>query len=209
MIGDWTVRHLPRCTHHVFLSHCAEDRDRLVKPLFSALEDAKYFPWLDQHHYPSGQEAFEALREGIIHCRQVVYFVTAPFLAQGRGWSIVENAFANLLQENLRHSSLEVCHVQLPLFFVPRTHGVLARSVWGPLLTRGRYYPAGRVDAGATAWATREIISFIQQEEKRGASLAEQMQTDPGFQPWLAAEPNLLRRVMGADPPSIPWSGRT
>ena len=28
MIGDWKVCHLPRCTHHVFLSHCAEDRKR-------------------------------------------------------------------------------------------------------------------------------------------------------------------------------------
>ncbi len=50
MIGDWTVHHLPRCTHYVFLSHCAEDRERLVQPVNNALENSKYSPWLDQHH---------------------------------------------------------------------------------------------------------------------------------------------------------------
>jgi TIR domain len=138
MIGDWRVRHLPRCTHHVFLSHCAEDRQRLVKPVCTALVNARYSPWLDQHHYPAGQGAFEALREGILKCRHVVYFVAAPFLSQGRGWNSVENAYANLLQENLHFSSLEVCHIQFPLFFVPNPHVVLQRSAWGPMLNRGR-----------------------------------------------------------------------
>jgi hypothetical protein len=112
--------------------------------------------------------------------------------------------FANLLQENLRVSSLELCHIQFPLFFVPPGHAILHRSAWGPIVNRGRYYPPGRVDAAAVAWATREIIAFIRQEERRGVSLAEQIQNDPGFRPWLAAEPNLLGRIMGADPPSIP-----
>jgi hypothetical protein len=204
MIGDWRVLHLPRCTHHVFLSHCAEDRERLITPVFRALENARYSPWFDQHHYPAGQGPFEALREGIILCRHVVYFVTAPFLLQGRGWNSVENAYANLLQENLRHGSMEVCHIQHPLYFLPHDHGVLHRSAWGPMMSRGTHYPPGRVDAAAVAWATREIVSFIQQEERRGSSLAEQIQIDPGFQPWLSAEPNLLRRIMGADPPSMP-----
>lgn len=82
MIGDWAIHHLPRCTHQVFLSHCAEDRDRLVVPVYNALENAEYFPWLDKHHYPVGQGAFEALREGILHCRHIVYFVTSRFLSQ-------------------------------------------------------------------------------------------------------------------------------
>ncbi|MGH7174615.1 MAG: toll/interleukin-1 receptor domain-containing protein [Gemmataceae bacterium] len=204
MIGDWVIRHLPRCTHHVFLSHCAEDRDRLIVPVYEALEDRRYFPWLDKHHYPSGQAAFEALREGILHCRHVVYFVTARFLSQGRGWNSVENAYANLLQDNLHFQSLELCHVHLPLFFLPRDHVILHRSAWGTLLHRGRYYSSGRVDSGAAAWATEQIVAFIRQEENRGASLAEQIPNDPGYQRLLAAEPNLLRRIMCADPPSIP-----
>ncbi len=85
-----------------------------MQPVYNALENSKCSPWLDQHHYPRGQGPFEALREGIIHCRHVVYFVTAKFLSQGRGWNSVENAYSNLLQENLRFASLELCHVQFP-----------------------------------------------------------------------------------------------
>jgi hypothetical protein len=204
MIGDWQVRHLPCCTHHVFLSHCAEDRARLVQPVYNALANNRCLPWLDRHHYPRGQGAFEALREGILCCRHVVYFVTAQFLSQGRGWNSVENAYANLLQENLRFGSLELCHVQFPLFFLPRGHAILERSAWGALGQRGRSYPAGRVDGGAVIWATQEIMNFIRQEERRGVALAAQVQADPNFQPLLAAEPNLLRRVMCADPLPVP-----
>jgi TIR domain len=204
MIGDWRVHDLPRCTHHVFLSHCAEDRDRLVQPVFEALENSRYFPWFDRHHYPAGQGPFEALREGIIHCRHIVCFITARFLSQGRGWNSVENGYSHLLQENLRFGSLELCHIQLPLFFVPHNHGILQRSARGPLIHRGRLYPAGRVDGGAVSWAAQEITNFIGREEKRGVSLAVQVQNDPGFQPLLAAEPNLLRRIMCADPPPVP-----
>lgn len=204
MIGDWSVHHLPRCTHHVFLSHCAEDRNRLVHLVYNALENRRYFPWLDTHHYPAGQGAFEALREGILRCRHVVYFVTAKFLTQGRGWNSVENAYSNLLQENLRFASLELCHIQLPLIFVPHGHAILQRSAWAPLVHRGRFYPSGRVDQGAVNWATQEIMNFIRQEERRGVSLGAQVQNDPGFQPSLAAEPHLLRRIMCADPLPTP-----
>jgi hypothetical protein len=56
VIGDWRIQHLPRCTHHVFLSHCAEDRDRLVQPVYVALEEGKYSPWFDRHHYYAGTQ---------------------------------------------------------------------------------------------------------------------------------------------------------
>lgn len=199
MIGDWKIRHLPRCTHHVFLSHCAEDRDRLVLPVYNALKDSQYSPWLDQHHYPRGRDPFAALREKIIHCRHVVYFVTAKFLAQGRGWNSTERAYSNLLQKNL-HFRLELCHIQFPLFFVPRSHAILQRSAWEPLVQYGRFYKPGRVDSGAVKWATREITAFIRQEEKDGAFLAAQVQHDPDFRLLFKKEKNLLRRIMCADP---------
>src|SRR5215469_3062429 len=101
MIGDWKVKSLPRCTHHVFLSHCAEDRARLVMPVFQELQNGNYFPWIDRHHYPAGRDACEALRESIARCRHVVYFVTGKFLAQGRGWNSIESAYSNLLQASL------------------------------------------------------------------------------------------------------------
>ncbi len=204
MIGDWNVRSLPRCTHHAFLSHCAEDRDRLVLPVFQALQNARFSPWFDQHHYPAGQDAYEALREGIVHCRHVIYFVTARFLSQGRGWNSVENAYSNILQANLHERGLELCHVQLPLIFLPHGHPILVRSAWNPLLQRARFYAPARVDGGAVVWAVEQIIRFIRQEEIRGTALAVQVQNDLGFRPLLAAEPNLLGRIMCADPPPSP-----
>lgn len=204
MIGDWRVRSFPRCTHHAFLSHCAEDRVRLALPVFQALQNALYSPWIDQHHYPAGQDPYEALREGIVHCRHVIYLVTARFLQQGRGWNSVENAYSNVLQASLHERGLELCHAQLPLIFLPQGHPILVRSGWGPLVPRARFYAPARVDGGAVAWATQEIISFIKQEEIRGAGLAVQVQRDPGFKPLLSAEPNLLNRIMCADPPRIP-----
>jgi len=55
MIGEWKVKNFPRCTHHAFFSHCAEHRAKLVLPVFQAMQDAKYSPWFDQHHYPAGR----------------------------------------------------------------------------------------------------------------------------------------------------------
>jgi hypothetical protein len=60
------------------------------------------------------------------------------------------------------------------------------------------------VDSAAVNWAAQQIIGFIRQEEARGAQLAIQIQNDPGLQPLLAAEPNLLRRIMCADPLPVP-----
>jgi hypothetical protein len=79
----------------------------------------------------------------------------------------------------------------------------MQRSAWASLIQLGRFHHTGRVDAAANNWAINEIADFVRQEEKRGASLAAQLQNDPGFQPRLTREPNLIRRVMGADPPQV------
>ncbi len=201
MIGTWNIRYLPRCTHHVFLSHCAEDRTSLIQPVYNLLEEDQYFPWLDRHHYPRGRDSFSALREGIVLCRHVVYFITEEFLLQGRGWNSIETAYADLLQKRFLQYDLELCNIQFPLFFVPQSHCILHRSAWGPLIQRGKFYSPGEVDDKATSWATSEIKSFIRQEEIRGLSLAEQIQIDPSFKSALREEKNLLSRVMCADPP--------
>ncbi|MDD4892343.1 MAG: hypothetical protein PHU85_20665, partial [Phycisphaerae bacterium] len=66
------------------------------------------------------------------------------------------------------------------------------------------HYPATRVDSKAVNWAVQEITAFIQQEEKRGPDLADDVMQDPGFEQRLNAETNLLRRIMCADPPPNP-----
>jgi hypothetical protein len=87
---------------------------------------------------------------------------------------------------------------------LPRGHVTLQRSAWTPIIERGRFYPPGRVDRDAVTWATQEITAFIREKERRGQDLATQLEHDPRFQPLLDAEPNLLRRVMCADPLPIP-----
>lgn len=76
----------------------------------------------------------------------------------------------------------------------------MLRSAWGPLMDLGRFYPPGRIDSGAVEWAVHEIIAFIEQKERRGMAMAEEVRNDPDYVDWLLAEPNLLRRIMCADP---------
>src|SRR5690349_5256766 len=142
MPGAWTISSFPRCKFHVFLSHSAEDRGWLVLPLFDALQKRAIIPWIDLHHFPLGAESFEALRESILGCRHIVYLLTLATLDNPRGWTSLERAYGGLLQENLRGPGLEYCHIELPLFFLPREHETLPRTIWQPILGRGRFHTA-------------------------------------------------------------------
>jgi hypothetical protein len=104
MPADWAISHWPSCQFHAFLSHCAEDREGLVIPVQQRLEARQVVTWLDQHHYPAGRDPFEILREEILRCRHVVFFVTESLLRQARGWSAVERSYAEVVQRALCHS---------------------------------------------------------------------------------------------------------
>src|SRR6266852_341518 len=140
---QWLLRSFPFCTHHVFLSHCREDRDWLVFPLYEALRHEGVIPWLDEHDYPYGRTSFEALRDGVLRCRHIVFLVTLGMLAQPRGWGIVELAWADLLQENLREAGGVLQNVILPLFFLPHDDPNLPRSAWQPLRDRAAFHTPG------------------------------------------------------------------
>jgi len=90
--------------------------------------------------------------------------------------------------------------VGLPLFFLPRGHQQLARSAYDAIRHKGRAYPAGRVDAGAVAWATTQITAFVHQEQNWATSLAVDYENDPLMQMQFHEEPNLVRRIKGIDP---------
>jgi hypothetical protein len=81
----WTIESFPPCTHHVFLSHSAEDRQELVVPVFELLSRRGVMPWLDRHDYPYGRGSRAALRDSILPCRHTVFFVTPAMLRQPRG----------------------------------------------------------------------------------------------------------------------------
>src|ERR1035437_7632999 len=133
MLPLWEIASFPHCEHHVFLSHCAEDRRWLVDPLHARLKSHQIIPWIDRHHYLAGTDPYEALREGVLKCRHIIFLITLAMLEQARGWANLEKGYAGILQDNLREGTVDLCHVEFPLFFVARDNPVLARSIWSPV----------------------------------------------------------------------------
>ena len=81
----WEIQFFPLCTHHVFLSHCREDRQWLLHDVCEELQRREVIPWFDQHDYPYGRASFQALRDCVLKSRHVVFFVTDAMLSQARG----------------------------------------------------------------------------------------------------------------------------
>jgi len=208
MPADWNIEFWPQCSRYVFLSHCEEDRRRLVGPVHDALETRGCNTWIDERHYPVGRDAFETLRDKILECRHVVYFVTSSFLGQGRGWTGIERAYSALLHQNLRYGPSEISHVELPLFFLPPNHVQLARSAWGSVVGTGRgaFYRPGRVDGGAVDWAIHEILRFIRQEEQYSAEIADRIDRDSRLREHVTSDLNLRDRILAMSPPPLPLS---
>ncbi len=73
------------------------------------LRKRQIIPWIDRHDYPAGRGAIAALREEILRCRHVVYFVTSSMLRQG-GWPPVERTLASLVQEQVVWKGTEFQH---------------------------------------------------------------------------------------------------
>ena len=197
----WQIRFFPRCSHHVFLSHCREDRDWLVFPLFEALQRCGIVPWLDRHDYPYGRTSFEALRDSVLKCRHTIFLVTTAMLDQPRGWSIVELAWAELIQENLRVAGATLQTIALPLFFLDYADGRIARSAWQPLCERAVFHQP-RYGA-PVSWATRQIRDFLQREARRGKDVADGVQQDARLRDQLADPPGLFDRVTARYPESL------
>lgn len=135
----WSIDYFPKCSHHVFLSHCAEDRANLVIPVYDALTAAGVSAWLDQVDYTYGRDSRTALKDGVLKSRHVVFFVTPDMISTGRGWCVFELAYAEILQANLLHPGGPLANVFLPLFFLPLTDPTLPRTVWQATRDRGNF----------------------------------------------------------------------
>jgi hypothetical protein len=199
MPARWSISHFPACQFHVFLSHCDEDRQWLAYPLFDRLETLGVSPWIDRHDYPLGMDPFEALREGILRCRHIIYLVTLAMLNQGRGWPVVEKTYAGLLQGGLTEAGLELSHVELPLFFVPVGAASLTRSVWNSLRYRGRFAPT---ETNHVEWAAQQILRFVVDEKARAIELAAELDRDSQFRKRLERrnQPGIMDRVCARYP---------
>jgi len=222
MPAQWRIEYWPCCVADAFLSHCAEDREGLVFPVFQELRNRGIVPWIDRHDYPVGRDAVEALREELLKCRHVVYFLTPAMLRQGRGWASAERILAGTIQQMLRYGDAEIAHVELPLMFVASDDPVFRRSIWRALVDRAgqcphavasehaRILPA-RFDDGMrqwqdahVQWAANMIESFIRQEERWAVELAMRFDQDHRLRQQFAHDENLMRRVLVQAPRPFP-----
>lgn len=198
----WQIQSFPPCTHHIFLSHCAEDRGELVFPLFENLQRSSVIPWLDQHDYPYGRTSFEALRDGVLKSRHVVFLVTKAMLAQPRGWGIVELAWTELLQSNLVEPGGVLQNIILPLFFVKPTSSRLLRSVWRTISDRAPFY--SNKDGDPIAWASHHVCEFVLREQQFGLDNALGLEQDSHARARLGTRPGLIERITARTPDPIP-----
>jgi hypothetical protein len=219
MPAEWKITFWPSCTHHVFLSHCREDRDQLVLPVFEELERRGIIPWIDQHHYPIARDALQALREGLLACR----LLTPAALANGRGWMAVERSFADAIQRRMIYGE-ESAHVELPLLMVPSDHATFQQSIWRSLIDKCRNISSAAVPSRArprrailrrttpapqaeprserVQLCADTIENFVKQEEQWASEIADRMGQDSGMQSHYADE-NRSRRVLAASPQRI------
>lgn len=196
----WAIEFFPSCTHHVFLSHCAEDRPALVLPLYEALLRRNIFTWLDRHDYPYGRGSRVALRDSILQCRHSVFLITDAMLASSRGWCVQELAWAELLQDNLVRSGGVLLNVILPLFFTDMADSRLPRSVWQVVKDKGPFCPPG---AMRVVWAADHIEKFLRREERlvteiRPYARRKEVRTE------LRKKTGLFDRVTRFDPQPLP-----
>jgi hypothetical protein len=196
----WIVTSFPHCTHHVFLSHCAEDRETLVYPLFQALRQRGIVPWLDRHDYPYGRSSRAALRDSILRCRHTVFLITDAMLASARGWCVQELAWSELLQDNLRYPGGDLLNLILPLYFVEQADGRLPRSVWQVLRDKRRFCSE---DVERGQWAATQIEEFLRREEQYANELRS-LARRSDFAAHLKKSEGLRDRVTRVEPRPLP-----
>ena len=198
----WQLQFFPRCSWHVFLSHCREDMEWLIDPLYEALRQEAIIPWLDRHDYPYGRPSLKALRDGVLKCRHTVFLVTDAMLDQPRGWGIVELVWAYLLEENLREADGDLQTIVLPLFFLRQDEERILRSVWQSIRDRAAFH--GPQDGDPVEWAVRQISLFLQREAERGLDLAAGLEPDSREYARLKERPGLIERITNLYPTPAP-----
>ncbi|MDB5344674.1 MAG: hypothetical protein JWP89_3051 [Schlesneria sp.] len=202
MPADWQIEHWPVCGFHVFLSHVAEDRDTLILPVLEKLRTHRVISWIDQADYPTGRDSHEALRESILKCRHIIYFITPSLIKQGRGWTAIESAYGDIIQNQLSVPSAALIQFELPLFFMPVSNPKLGRTAWRRLTDRGAFYRVGRSSnpVSQVDWAVQEIAKFIQREELQAEAIDGRLQSDESLRERCKRDQNFANRLLAVTP---------
>jgi len=195
----WQIRTFPKCRHHVFLSHCQEDHDLLVRPVYDALVDLKVVPWLDKEDYTYGRSTREALQDAVLASRHVVFFVTDAMLKSARGWCVLELAYAEILATNLQGRGGSLAHAFLPLFLVDQDDERLKRTVWQAVRGDGKFLPAGSTGQ-AQQWCVQAIIKFLMDEQQMCRDFYTSCEQDAGLKEETQRTAGLYDRVTKFQP---------
>ena len=198
----WEIASYPRCEYHVFLSHCAIDRQSLVYPVYDELMRRNIIPWLDREDYYYGRDSRTALRDGLLRSRHVVFFITLGMMDYTRGWCLMELAYSDLLQANLIHAGGPLLNFELPLIFLDRTDSDLQRTAWDALRDRGVFHHPTNGDP--VAWAVDQITAFLHREQDLALDMAKVIVPGQPVHDALTRRPGLLERVTLFDPSPIP-----
>ncbi len=195
----WQIRTFPKCRHHVFLSHCKEDHDGLVRPVYDALAATKVVPWIDVEDYNYGRSSREALQDAVLASRHVVFFVTDAMLQSARGWCVLELAYAEILGMNLRGRGGSLAHAFLPLFLVDQGDERLPRTVWQAVRDNGHFLPTGSLGQ-AQQWCVQAITKFLMGEQEMCRDLNKSCVLDADLKAELQRTPGLYDRVTKFEP---------
>ncbi len=199
----WKVSSFPKTEKHIFLSHSAEDRPGLVRPIYDALKERGVLPFIDVEDYYHGRETFDALRGAILRSRHIAFFITDAMLGNSRGWCAAELAYAELLDLNFSTTGGKLLNGSLPLFLVPQSDPRIERSVWQLVRNRGRFHDA---DSDRVAWCVREILQFLDRESQLAKGMATDCRLDNELSARIKQTPGLLERVTKFQPrlPKLP-----
>lgn len=198
----WQITTFPLCQHHVFLSHCAGDREWLVRPVADRLKQQQIIPWLDQEDYYYGRNSRTALRDGLLRSRHVVFFVTLAMMDYRRGWCPMELAYADLIQANLLQAGGPLVNLMLPLFFLQRNDAELTRTVWNEPRDRGEFHSAA--DGDPVDWAVCRIGDFLRREQDLALDMSKLFRRGPQRAALNERAGGLVQRVTAFDPGPIP-----
>ena len=198
----WQIASFPRCEYHIYLSHCAADRDWLVHPVYDELMRRRIIPWLDREDYSYGRDSRTSLRDGLLRSRHVVFFITLGMMTYTRGWCSMELAYSELLQANLIHAGGPLLNLELPLFFLDRADANLPRTAWDALRDRGMFYDQS--DGDPVEWSVDQIIKFLHREQDLALDMSRVVVPRRPIYKALADRPGIIERVTQFDPGPIP-----
>lgn len=168
-------------------------------PVASALKTQRIIPWLDQENYYYGRDSRNALRDGILNSRHIIYFITLGMLDHRNGWCPMELAYCDILQKNFVGRGGNLMNIELPLFYVDRNDPQLTRSVWGSLRDRGPFYTpaAGNI----IDWSVNQIADFLSREQALAFNQAKAYASNPPTA--ITTVPGMLERMTQFDPMTI------